>query len=87
MLIYDEPLLSGQPPLSGPSAYSERGRLIEVQLYMICISGHQWRVLSDVIGQVWLFSVLDFVTEIKSGPLNSNVILKWPSIVQTMNVE
>ena len=25
MLIYDEPLLSGQPPLSCPSAYSECG--------------------------------------------------------------
>ena len=26
MLIYDEPLLSGQPPLSGPCAYFEGGR-------------------------------------------------------------
>ena len=34
MLIYDEPLLSGQPPLSCPSAYSESGQLIEVQMYL-----------------------------------------------------
>ena len=34
MLIYDEPLLSDQSPLSCPSAYSEGGQLIEVQMYL-----------------------------------------------------
>ena len=50
LLIYDKPLLSGQPPLSCPSAYSESGQLIEVQMYL-----HFWTQV------VWLFSVLDFV--------------------------
>ena len=37
MLIYDEPLLSGQPPLSDHSpVHPEAGRLKEVQLYYYC---------------------------------------------------
>ena len=30
MLIYDEPLLSGQPPLAAIYWYAEGGRLLEV---------------------------------------------------------
>ena len=41
MLIYDEPLLSGQPPLSGHSP-TEGSRLMEVQLcyksYLTCFN-------------------------------------------------
>ena len=37
MLIYDEALLSGQPPLSDHSpVHPEAGRLKEVQLYYYC---------------------------------------------------
>ena len=35
---------------SGPSAYFESGRY--ERLKYICISGHKWRIFSDVIGQV-----------------------------------
>ena len=35
MLIYDDPLLHSQPPLSGNSLYPEGGFLMAVQLYFI----------------------------------------------------
>ena len=34
ILIYDDPLLRGQPPLSGNSPYPEGGFLMAVQLYL-----------------------------------------------------
>ena len=34
MLIYDDPLLRGQPPLSGNSPYPEGGFSMAVQLYL-----------------------------------------------------
>ena len=52
MLIYDEALLSGQPPLSDHSpVHPEAGRLKEVQLYYYCfiemptgsLDGGEWK--------------------------------------------